>query len=345
VGKVVHDSLNTLSLRDDIRVISHQLCSFVAKIDFGRDVEKSLNFYVDCRQAFVNLDAVKQYLVLRVCALTMRTLEIVKGNHNKKTASFVRACIAYCFITIPSMEDLFARLNLYLLASQVSFMNQSLPQADAFLKTAITLLQEVPAILETDGQARSTEPVLVSYLNNFIALLVAVPGHPDLSAFYIIKGLLKVVKDFGWEKGSAGKARIYLSMIATLCAMQQPKLAYSFPNVDANDVLYSSDSDYAEELQGLINKLLEDLLEELAKLKEENPSAQVALAIDTFNTIVAFSELHAKTATLAANLLSLASKGSLDALQKSYFRSSIAHLGTLKRPFAQELHKKLGDMF
>jgi len=56
--------------------------------------------------------------------LAMKTLKAVKGKHSQKTAAFVRACVAYCFITIPSMEDPFTQLNLYLLTSEVKKKNQ-----------------------------------------------------------------------------------------------------------------------------------------------------------------------------------------------------------------------------
>jgi hypothetical protein len=71
---------------------------------------------------------------LKVISLAQQTLRIVKGNHSRKTGAFVRACLAYCFITVPSMEDIFQRLHLYLLAAQVALQNHSIPQADALLK-------------------------------------------------------------------------------------------------------------------------------------------------------------------------------------------------------------------
>jgi hypothetical protein len=103
-------------------------------------VIKNLDFYVECRRAFANLDGVKSTLVLCVCNLAMKTLKLTQGKHTKKTAAFVRvspsplhisrheekltepsqqACVAYTFISIPSMDDPFAQLYLYLYAGQV----------------------------------------------------------------------------------------------------------------------------------------------------------------------------------------------------------------------------------
>lgn len=58
----------------------------------------------------------------------MNTLAVVKGSHTHKTSSFVRACIANCFITIPSITSIFDRLQLYLLSAEVAVTNQAYPQ-------------------------------------------------------------------------------------------------------------------------------------------------------------------------------------------------------------------------
>ena len=108
-----------------------------------------MNFLVECRRAFANLDTVKYSLVVAACQLAMKALRIVKGKHTKKTSAFIRACMSYCFITIPGMEDVFSRLQLYLLSGQVSLMNQAVSQADSLFKSAIKLIQEVPARIGT----------------------------------------------------------------------------------------------------------------------------------------------------------------------------------------------------
>ncbi len=50
-----------------------------------------------------NLDAVLSFLVHTVNNLVMRTRELVAGRHSRKTAAFVRSCVAFNFITIPSI--------------------------------------------------------------------------------------------------------------------------------------------------------------------------------------------------------------------------------------------------
>ena len=123
------------------------------------------------------------------------------------------------------MEEVFPRLQLYLLSSEVALLNQAVSQADSLLKAAIKLVQEVPNRLEIDSQIKSTEEPLVSYLNNFVSLLVVVPGHPEQGPFYLVKGLLKVVSEYTWENVSA-KVRVYISMLSLFSAYQQQKFPY-----------------------------------------------------------------------------------------------------------------------
>lgn len=162
-------------MEDEKRQIGNLILAFVNKVEYGRDFEQQLSFYVEARAAFTNLDAVHAQLVQSVNRLSVMTRQIVKGHHTRKTASFVRACSAYCFITIPSITSVSTRLDLYLLSGQVALVNQCLGQADACFKAALSLLPEMPRTLELDGKHRSTEPYLVSYLCHLLSTLLVVP--------------------------------------------------------------------------------------------------------------------------------------------------------------------------
>lgn len=153
VQQAAHDSINTLSFDDERRQVSELLCCFVSKVflrdslvcflikfskkvDFGREVEKQLTFLSDARRAFGNFDTVKARLVHAVAALTMRTLALVGGKHTTRTAPFVRACVANLFITIPSIESVFVRLELYLVAANVALQNGAIGQVSVFLSVS-----------------------------------------------------------------------------------------------------------------------------------------------------------------------------------------------------------------
>ena len=48
---------------DEVRVIANLLIGFVRRVEFGRDFEQQLSFYVEARASFSNIDAVVVFLV------------------------------------------------------------------------------------------------------------------------------------------------------------------------------------------------------------------------------------------------------------------------------------------
>lgn len=174
--KIMHDSINALSLEDEKRQISFLIASFIRCVSFNRDFEAQLNFYLESRSNFSNLDYILSFLVQKVNNLAMETHKIVKGFHTKKTTSFVNACIAFSFITIPSIEDIVMRLHLYLSSTHIALVNVSLPQTDAFLKSAITLLRQLPSNYEaSDGKFYSNDEFLYLYVSQLLSTLIIVP--------------------------------------------------------------------------------------------------------------------------------------------------------------------------
>lgn len=92
-----------------MRHASRLICGgLVGLVDLGpHDLERALALYVDCRAALPNLDGVLAMLVQCVARLAMRAHSMARarlGHSNRKTAALVKACLAYCHITIPSLS-------------------------------------------------------------------------------------------------------------------------------------------------------------------------------------------------------------------------------------------------
>ncbi len=121
---------SALTVEDERRQISNLICNFIKKVDFGRDFEQQLTFYVEARAAFPNLDSVFVTLVHCVNKLAVDTRCIVNGHHTRKTDAFVKGCAAFCYITIPSIVSVMSRMDLYLLSGQVALTNVCLGQGD-----------------------------------------------------------------------------------------------------------------------------------------------------------------------------------------------------------------------
>uniref|UniRef100_A0A672K2N6 VPS35 endosomal protein-sorting factor-like n=1 Tax=Sinocyclocheilus grahami TaxID=75366 RepID=A0A672K2N6_SINGR len=244
--------------------ILNEAWKVVTKVRSPRD-------YINCAEIWVEFTCrhfTKREVntVLTVNQLAMETRCVMKGNHSRKTASFVRACAAYSFITIPSLTSIFSRLNLYLLSGQVALANQCLSQADAFLKAAVSLLPEVPRTISIEGKQRSSEPFLLDFINNFLSTLLVVPDHPEQGVLYLVRGLLNMVQDYTWEDNSDAKIRVYISALPLLAAMSQESYLYTIPKVDSNETLYGGDPKFIAEINKLCETLIAQVLDHLKGL-------------------------------------------------------------------------------
>ncbi|XP_077304991.1 VPS35 endosomal protein-sorting factor-like isoform X5 [Lithobates pipiens] len=270
VCKTMHDSVNALTLEDEKRMLAHHISVLVRMVSFGRDFEQQLSFYVEARAMFCNLEPVLVQLIHSVNHLAMETKKVMKGNHSRKTASFVRACVAFCFITIPSLTSIFTRLNLYLHSGQVALANQCLSQADAFFKAAVSLVADVPKTIVIDGKIRSSEAFLLEFLSNFFSTLLVVPDHPEQGVLSLVRGLLNVIEDYAWEDNRDDKIWIYSSVLHLLAALCQESYLYHIDKVDSNDNLYGGDAKFLTEIGKLCDTLIGQILEHLKALGKEN---------------------------------------------------------------------------
>ncbi|XP_038275814.1 VPS35 endosomal protein-sorting factor-like isoform X3 [Dermochelys coriacea] len=302
--------INALTLEDEKRMLASLINGFIKMVSFGRDFEQQLSFYVEARSMFCNLEPVLVQLVHSVNQLAMETRKVMKGNHSRKTAAFVRACVAFCFITIPSLTSIFARLNLYLNSGQVALANQCLSQADAFFKAAVSLVPEVPKMINIDGKMRPSEPFLLEFFCNFFSTLLIMPDHPEQGVLFLVRGLLNVIQDYTWEDNSDDKVRIYANVLHLLSAMTQETYIYHIDKVDSNDTLYGGDSKFLIEINKLCETVIAQILDHLKTLgQEETLKRQSQLALYFFNSILAHGDLrNNKLNQLSVNLWNLAQK-------------------------------------
>ncbi|XP_053196750.1 VPS35 endosomal protein-sorting factor-like isoform X2 [Scomber japonicus] len=341
ICKTMHDSVNALTLEDEKRSLSLLIIGFIRMVCFGRDFEQQLSFCVEARATFCNLEQVLVQLIHTVNQLAMETRRVMRGNHSRKTAAFVRACAAYSFITIPSLSSIFSRLSLYLQSGQVALANQCLSQADAFLKAAVSILPDVPRSISIEGKLRSSESFLMDFINNFLATLLVIPDHPEHGVLYLVRGLLNMVQDYTWEDNSDAKVRVYVSALPLLAAMSQETYLYSIPKVDSNETLYGGDPKFLSEINKLCETLIGQVLDHLKVLgrDEQSTRRQGALAFSLFGVLLAHGDLrNNKLSQLAVNLWNLSHKhGYCDT------RVSVRTLESIKQQAVQHDMSHLSD--
>lgn len=71
-----------MSTDEEIDRVSRVIGALVKKIDFGRDLDKTLNVLTTARGLFINLDLVTETLVYQVVMLANRAHKITNGKHN-----------------------------------------------------------------------------------------------------------------------------------------------------------------------------------------------------------------------------------------------------------------------
>ncbi|CAG9859861.1 unnamed protein product [Phyllotreta striolata] len=291
----VHDSVNALTPEDEYKQIGEILCGVVRRVDYGRDFEGQLAFFVEARAAFSNVDIVLAELVQQVNTLSVSTRQIMKGTHNRKTADFVRACAAYCFITVPSILSEKTRLELYLLSGQVALFNQCLGQADACFRAALIVLSNL-----SEASAKS-DAFLIQYVKKYLSTLVVVPDNPDRRVLDLLKSLVSVFTECSWIKPEY-LGIIYLSVIDVLTVLAQEEYPYHIDKVESNDALYGSDPKFIEE----INKACSVIVKQILMLIEDvGPCRkQSQLASELFVKITTRGDLS-RTGILAIKLWKL----------------------------------------
>ena len=344
VARGLHDSIDSLTFEDERREVANLIVQFIRKIEFGNDLEQQLNIFVECRAAFTNLDTVTRELVMRVTLLAMTAHRFVKGKHTKKTAAFVKACIAFCHITIPSLDDIFLRLHLMVETAQVALVNQMVGQSEGILKAAIALLPETPATIERDGKHIPTDVFMLGFLNSFSSLLLIFPGHPEHGPFHLVKGLINVVNAYpAWTVPNESKIRVYIGFLVLFASYSQVKFPYHIEKLDSNDTLYGGEAKYMEELLVFIDKLLEEILAQLASLGEKNDitskKQQGMLALDLVNVLVSTMQMNAASATIVVKLFGLAKK--VNSVDTAYLSSTLKHVQSKQGAWFQDLYSKL----
>ncbi|XP_039948158.1 VPS35 endosomal protein sorting factor-like isoform X2 [Bactrocera neohumeralis] len=310
IGKILSDSVTAQSVEDERRQISHLISSFIRKVTYPKDFERQLSFYVDAREAFTDLDAVYITLVNSVNKLAVGIRHVIKGNYTQKTGAFVKACIAFCFISIPSITAIQNQMDLYLLTGQVALLNQCLGQADACFEAALQLVSNLPRSVETEGISRNLETYLVSYLCNMLATLVVVPDSPDQGVLYLLRLLLSVVTKFPFDAQSSGLVIVYLQALDMLYIQSLEEFPYHIPGVVSNDELYGHDQKYLTEVNNICVQVIDDILVQLKILGSKRQlRTQATLALDLFLRIIRYANLsREKTFQLAVNLWILAAK-------------------------------------
>eukprot|EP01006_Ploeotia_vitrea_P064732 TRINITY_DN8876_c0_g1_i1.p1 TRINITY_DN8876_c0_g1~~TRINITY_DN8876_c0_g1_i1.p1 ORF type:complete len:914 (+),score=151.54 TRINITY_DN8876_c0_g1_i1:31-2772(+) len=293
VSRTLHDSLTDFSIEDDRRQFAHVINTFISRVQYGRDFEGHLHFFVECRRSFQKLDAVIETAVFGVIALVTRALKVTQiKQHSKKGAAFIKACMAFCHITIPSLHDHMKRLKLLLLASMVALNAGFVTQCDIMMKTCMIILADVPAVVTlSNNQLCNTEDFVADFTHQLCASLVVMPGNPE-DPFTVMEKLLDfITKEHQWDKNSVNKGKVLLSLFQCFCASWQEQLPYHFASgTSSNDTLYAGSKAYKDGIAKLCTQAFEEFVGVLAEIQGGAPAKAKQLASQALESVTAFAD-------------------------------------------------------
>ncbi|ESN94987.1 hypothetical protein HELRODRAFT_87192 [Helobdella robusta] len=295
ICKYFHDHVNAMTSDDEVRDVSTLINDFIGAVSTESN-EAQLAFYVKCRSTFYNIDPILAFLVHRVNHLVMEGREssdermksrtkttTTTSSVKKKDFSFVRACCAYTFITIPSLNGVLERVNMYVGSGLVALHHVCVSQADDFFRAAILLISQVPKFVEFDGKIHPTDPQLVDCVRNLSSIILFLPDPPHLPPLSLYHLLFSQVSSYKWDPNFDSQLMAYASLIVSLSSVSQEILPYKMANVDSNDALYGGDPKFLAEVGKLVGLIAEQVQE---KLRDMERTRVAVVALKMFETLL-----------------------------------------------------------
>ncbi|XP_023584094.1 VPS35 endosomal protein-sorting factor-like [Trichechus manatus latirostris] len=276
VCKTMHDSVNALTLEDEKRMLAYLINGFIKMVSIKEEV-------------LVHLE-------MSVNRLAMETRQVMKGNHSRKTAAFVRNPVIQ---TEPYVEPQYTKE--VPAGCSGGHARRRVP--------ALGCLQEREEA--TEHSVEPSEALGGRILWKWSCLESSNPeDHPEHGVLFLVRELLNVIQDYTWEESSDDKIRIYTCVLHLLSAMSQETYLYHVDKVDSNDSLYGGDSKFLAENNKLCETVMVQILEHLKALaKDEALKRQSSLSLSFFNSILAHGDLrNNKLNQLSVNLWHLAQR-------------------------------------
>uniref|UniRef100_A0A0R3S1X5 Uncharacterized protein n=1 Tax=Elaeophora elaphi TaxID=1147741 RepID=A0A0R3S1X5_9BILA len=288
ICQMLHDSLSALSTDEEKQRAAFYIIRALDRFKLEGDPERALDFFVDARAAFSNLDSVIAYLATKVCSLGLYVVRQERISHAGET--FLRACIAYAFITTASLSSSATKIEVYIQAGMLSLVSNSLPQADAILKCSIEILSVAHDLKVS---------IYRSVCSSFLSFLVLVPDSPNKNPLYMFNAFLNAIARYPWQGESLEHGRILLECICYLSIMNQSELPYhiAYGGVQSNDTLYGGTKEFVE----LIEEKCEVVMGRLEDIYKQDRDKLSLLAIEILEVILSLGDVEA-LATLVIEL-------------------------------------------
>lgn len=273
--KILEESKDSKNLNIEKTEVFKEVESIIVllinKLDFGFDYESYFNFLCEIRSNIYEMQNVIERTIIEVLKICYNTYNILKGKNSKKTLRFIKVCVAFCQITIPSIKNKEKRIHLFLETSSVALTNNLISEADSIIKNAINLINEIFSENKINLNSKSTNDLL-NQIKKMISLLVVIPGNPD-SPFQLFQGITNLFGSTEKYEKEIEKLifvlYVYMESAKYLTTQLQISFPYHIINVDSNDEIFCGEVGYMDEGSNFINFLVNECLNSIEYLDKK----------------------------------------------------------------------------
>ncbi|XP_057977457.1 uncharacterized protein LOC131164347 [Malania oleifera] len=295
ISQSLHDSIDFSSVKDDNNQQSARLISrFVHMVDYGEELERHLTFLVECRGAFGTINELKETLIHSSNCLAVKAIK-----DTKKHLNFVKACVAFSEVTIPSISGCIKQLNLYLETAEVALLSGLISHSNGLIDSAICCLQSLDLMdgrIDVDG--------LLSLIRKLCSCLVMVPGNPNQGISHFPKCIVSLISSQSWITPKM-RTEILCAIVSLLATLSQNKLPYHSNNREfLGNHLFFDDLFHAQELGSLSEFVLHNLVDAIQQ--ETYQAARGVMALEACNCIVSSVKMGPKISPILSRLLETA---------------------------------------
>ncbi|XP_064985032.1 uncharacterized protein LOC104001042 isoform X3 [Musa acuminata AAA Group] len=319
VSQVLHESIDTSNMNDESKHKADLISRFVGMVNFGAEWEQYLSFLDESRAAFGSIDELKYVLIHSSNNLAIKSI-----RDKKKFLGFLKSCLAFSEVTIPSISDSIQRMNLYLETAEIALFGGLISHSEGLVTSAISCLE---CLNMTTGSHSSNDVDHISSLTSKLcSLLLMIPGNHEEGSVCLVRNLITTLQGHSLASSKI-KVQVFCAIISLSAGLSQKKFLYHAKNMEviSNDQLYFGDPSFDEELSSIASLVLQ-ILEDVIK-QEMHLVTRGRLALDACNCLLVSFKTSHELSLKCSSLIDIA-KSCLHPKEK-YLRSTVSLMDRL----------------
>ncbi|XP_064943083.1 uncharacterized protein LOC135583599 isoform X2 [Musa acuminata AAA Group] len=331
VSQVLHESIDPSNMNDESKHKADLISRFVGMVNFGAEWEQHLSFLGESRAAFGSIDELKYVLIHSSNNLAIKSI-----RDKKKFLGFLKSCLAFSEVTIPSISDSIQRMNLYLETAEIALFGGLISHSEGLVTSAISCLE---CLNMTTGSHSSNDVDHISSLTSKLcSLLLMIPGNHEEGSVCLIRNLITTLQGHSLASSKI-KVQVFCAIISLSAGLSQKKFLYHAKNMEviSNDQLYFGDPSFDEELSSIASLVLQ-ILEDVIK-QEMHLVTRGRLALDACNCLLVSFKTSHELSLKCSSLIDIA-ESCLHPKEK-YLRSTVSLMDRLSSNLGDQVAPSL----